>query len=549
VLNLAGLPLANVALEVEYSETKKRSGKVFTDETGRFLLANIDAGWQELNIDGRRARLRTNPQSSSTGPNEDHGVYEYGLRVANGKTTVLPFTIWLTKIDGANALKIASPTVSEVVLTTPKIPNFEIRIPPGTVINDHEGKVVTEVSITPVPVDRPPFPMPLADFPIFYTAQPGTGYLTTTAQIGARVHYPNVTKQIPGINADLWHYNPHYRGWYRYGFGTVNNEGTQIVPDPGVSVYTFKGASFGFGGGVPPAIAPKCKGPGCMDLDPVDLQTGLFVHTKTDLVVPDVMPIKIARTYRNEDSNIRAFGRGATLDFDMFFIGDNVNYMWAQLILPDGGRIDYHQIPPFGGSDISKAVLEATENPQFYKSRVTWNGTGWDLKLTDGTVYVLGEKAPVQSIRDRFGNQLTVSRTMGQKGNITRITASPSGRYLDFTYDASNRISQITDNGGRTVSYQYDSNSRLWRVTDPMGGVTEYAYDASHRMLSLKDPKGIVYIANEYTNGRVTKQTLADGSNYQVMYTTDGSGNVTQTDVTDPRGNITRSEFNTGEGE
>jgi YD repeat-containing protein len=139
-----------------------------------------------------------------------------------------------------------------------------------------------------------------------------------------------------------------------------------------------------------------------------------------------------------------------------------------------------------------------------------------------------------------------LTRTNGALGNIQRIT-SPAGRYVEFTYDASNRITMAKDNkdnGGRTVTYEYDSAGRIWRVTDPMGGITEYTYDSSHRMLTLKDPRGIVYLTNEYTNGKVTKQTQADGSTYQFAYTTDASNNVIRTDVTDPRGNVKRVEFN-----
>jgi RHS repeat-associated protein len=40
------------------------------------------------------------------------------------------------------------------------------------------------------------------------------------------------------------------------------------------------------------------------------------------------------------------------------------------------------------------------------------------------------------------------------------------------------------------------------------------------------------------------KQTQADGTVYQFAYTLDGAGKVTQTDVTDPRGNIRRVTFN-----
>ena len=49
-------------------------------------------------------------------------------------------------------------------------------------------------------------------------------------------------------------------------------------------------------------------------------------------------------------------------------------------------------------------------------------------------MYVFGDVAPLQSIRDRKGNRITVMRANGQTGNITRI-ASPNGRRVG-QYDA-----------------------------------------------------------------------------------------------------------------
>jgi hypothetical protein len=40
----------------------------------------------------------------------------------------------------------------EVVVTTPRIPGLELRLPPGTVIRDRDGAIVREISITPIPV-------------------------------------------------------------------------------------------------------------------------------------------------------------------------------------------------------------------------------------------------------------------------------------------------------------------------------------------------------------------------------------------------------------
>jgi len=165
------------------------------------------------------------------------------------------------------------------------------------------------------------------------------------------------------------------------------------------------------------------------------------------------------------------------------------------------------------------------------------------MTLKDRKVYVFGENAPLQSIRDRNGNQITITHATGQTGNITKVTASPSGRWIDFTYDGSSRITQIKDNMQRAVSYSYDPSGRLSTVTDPNGGVTQYTYDDTvpsdanrkTRMLTLRDARNIVFLTNEYdTNGRVSRQTQADNTTYQFAYTLDGNGKVTQTDVTIP---------------
>ena len=190
----------------------------------------------------------------------------------------------------------------------------------------------------------------------------------------------------------------------------------------------------------------------------------------------------------------------------------------------------------------------------FYKARLTWNTprNGWDITFTDGTLYqfaAVGDPGPwLIAIRDRAGNQLTITRNYpGTTAPVTRVT-SPNGRWVDFTYITVNTvllISQIRDNLGRTVSYTYYPNTFLLKtVTDAAGGVTEYTW-TSARIATIKDPRNIVYLTNEYNaQGRVTKQTQADGTFYQFAYTLDGQGKVTQTDVTDPRGNVRRVTFN-----
>jgi len=451
----------------------------------------------------------------------------------------------MPRIDTAHAVTIPSPATDETVVTTPLIPGLELHLAKGTVIRGEDGEVVRQLSITPIPVDRPPFPLPQnSDVPIYFTIQPGSAYVHVYGNSNtktARLIYPNYTHQKPSTRMDFWHYNPDsVRGWNIYGQGSVNGAGTQVVPDPGIGIYEFTGAMILNGSW--PGSWPSAGG-GWPGGDPVDLGTGLFVYQKTDLFLPDVIPIALTRTYRPGDSVSRSFGIGATNPYAITLYSTQ-NYEWADLILPDGGRIYYNRTS--AGTGFVDAVYEHSATPtKYFKSKLFWNiaDGGWNLRLNDGTVYVFGDNAPLQKIRDRFGNTLKIEHSNGTIGNVTRVL-SPHNRWIAFTYDGSNRITQATDNLGRSVGYTYDASGRLWKVTDVLSGVTEFTYDTSHRMLTLKDPRGITYLTNTFdSNGRVSQQTQSDGGTFDFAYTL-SSGKVTQTDVTDPEGHVQRTTFN-----
>jgi RHS repeat-associated protein len=362
---------------------------------------------------------------------------------------------------------------------------------------------------------------------------------------GIRLVFPNSAKAAPGSRIDFWSYDAAEVGWFRYGQGTVGRDGRTIKPDAGVVIRHFTCAFVGNPGNAPGTGPPPG---GERDGDPVDLATGLFVYDKADLVLPDVLPIALRRTYRQSDPVSRPFGIGATHAYELHLVGDRLTYSYAELVLPDGGRIKFDRTSP--GTGYTDAVMEATSTPTaFVKSVLSWNPQhgGWDLRLKDGTIYEFGvdwfpEIVLLKAIEDRFGNRLDITR--GTNNRITQIR-SPNGRTLDFSYDGSHRVTQIQDNIGRTATYTYDGSGRLWKATDVAGGVTEYTYDTSHRMLTVKDPRGIVYLTNEYdANGRISKQTLANAGLYEFAYTLDVNNRVVQTDVTDPGGFVRRVTFN-----
>jgi Domain of unknown function (DUF6531) len=310
-------------------------------------------------------------------------------------------------VIGRNARdQLASPTAQETVITTPRIPGLELHLPPQTVITDRDGKVVREISITPIPVDQPPFPLPPGvQVPIYFTIQPGGAYVAVhaygNAREGAWLVYPNYTNRPVGTEHQFWHYDPEEKGWHVYGMGAVAAGGRQVVPNRDVVLYEFTGAMIdGQDPGPDGGNGPK-------DGDPVDLSTGQFVMEKADLVVQDVIPLTLVRTYRTGDSGSRAFGIGSMHPYAMF-LWSATPYQEADVILPDGKRM--HYVRTSSGTGFTGAVFEHTASPTaFYKSILRWNGAGWTVTLKDGTVYTFGENAPLQAIRDRFGNTMAMS--------------------------------------------------------------------------------------------------------------------------------------------
>jgi RHS repeat-associated protein len=546
VLTLDGRPLPRVTLEMEGAAPAE------SDRTGRFLLQApaVGAGRHVLDIKGRTANRL----------GRSYGFFEYGMTVVPGRTNVLSFTIWMPRLDTRHAVRIPSPTTREVVVTTPSIPGLELHIPPNTVIRGEDGKPVRELTLTPIPVDRPPFPLATnVVVPVYFTIQPGGAYVSTSGggPKGAWLVYPNYQHEYANKRMQFYHYDPDEKDWYVYGLGTVLPNEAQVVPDPKTRLYSFTGAMItGAGNPGGPGRPPgDCCG---TDGDPVNLTTGLFVQESTDLVVPDVIPIILTRTYRSQDLEPRPFGVG-TIHPYAIFLWSAEQFQQADLILPDGGRI--HYVRTSDGFGFADAIFTHQPGPtttatptEFYKSTLAWNDNGWDLTLKDGTVYVFGKEAPLQAIRDRNGNTLTITHANGQTGNITRVT-SPSGRWIAFSYDGSNRVTQATDNIGRSVTYTYDAAGNLATATDPENHITSYTYDGSHRMLAVKPPNlqgtQTNLVTNEYTTsadaptpvGWVKKQTHADGGVYQFAYTV-VNGKSAQTDVTDPRGFVRRATFN-----
>jgi len=417
------------------------------------------------------------------------------------------------------------------------------------------------VALTRLSVEQPPFPVP-EGATFLWTPQTHGALVVrpdgTPSPVGVRFILPNIDSYPAGRRVGLQGYSV-MKGWYVYGYGTVSADGKQIVPEPGVQ---FQRVTCIFLAAIPgwwaAKLAPYLRG------DPVDVATGLFTMEKTDLVLPDVLPIVLQRQHRSGDTGIGLFGKGQADLYAMTLTANAPDYSVVELVLGNGARVRFDVTTnPTGALDTR--VWEHTATPTAWqKAKVIYQGTAtdrWLVTRKDGTQYEFSGHGGsyLLALRDPRGNQLTIERVFwppapGDWGKYSRWPLriiSPNGRIVEFTTNTTTvgeeRITQATDlTTGRTVGYTYDASKRLTSVTDPGSGVTEYTYDGtSQRIATIKDPRNITWLSNTYdANGRVTLQTFADSTTWQFAYTVNGSNEVTQADVTDPRGNVERITFN-----
>ena len=338
---------------------------------------------------------------------------------------------------------------------------------------------------------------------------------------------PNDQELLPGEKAEIWYYDAAPlpgvpAGWRLAGEGTVSDDGSTVVTDPGVGLQRFCGVC-----GIWCIIKRVATQVNRMlqslfGGDPVDLLLGQMIIEKTDLVLPGRIAATVHRTYNPFDpfGRIAGFelptGPGWALSIDIALLEESPSL--RHLILPGNARLKFIRQADgtftTTGSDFAGAVLTPEPNGAHQlrlKDGTIWRfAAGWLRRGLPGAITGLGL---LVEQRDRTGNVLTITRD-GFRA-VTQVT-EPGGRTLFFTVTtispAIARLTQVRDPLGRTVRYDYSPSGRLVTVTDPAGGVTRYTYNAAGGIVSITDPRGITYLTNEYdAQGRVIRQTQIDG--------------------------------------
>jgi YD repeat-containing protein len=267
----------------------------------------------------------------------------------------------------------------------------------------------------------------------------------------------------------------------------------------------------------------------------VNLSDGLFIDHQTDFYLPDMIPINLTRTYRMMDERSRSFGKGTSDSYELFLAPNSAAFTHMDLILPDGTKIFYRRLSP-GIGYIDAVYLHTATSGVFFGSMISWNGHGWDLRTTDGTIFGFRDLAEfsggaaLTSISDSRGNTLTIKRD--SLGNKLRIT-SPQGGTLLFRHDRFNRIVEARDNEGHVARYTYDPGGRLETVKDIAGGLSHYSYNTADEMVAITNPNGRVWMRITYDQrDRVVAQDILTGrKSRRYFYSSDTEGRTATADV------------------
>ncbi|HEV2397109.1 MAG TPA: DUF6531 domain-containing protein [Candidatus Sulfotelmatobacter sp.] len=279
----------------------------------------------------------------------------------------------------------------------------------------------------------------------------------------------------------------------------------------------------------------------------VDLRSGAFILRKTDLFVPDRIPLALTRAYRTGDRHSRAFGDGSNHPFDIFPYGDQFPYTYMELLLGDDSTIHYSRISE--GTSYLDFVAEhnGSAGSIFQKSQVRWRGDHWDLTFRDGTVFRFpeayrakrGADGALTGIRNPQGDEITFVRD--SRHNLISLT-SPSHHQIHFIYDDHDRISSASDDTGSSLQYSYNPNGDLSEVRKGGRDQWLYSYDA-YGMTTIQDADKHQVLLNEYSLGRISSVKVEDGGTYYFNYLVTRTGKVEGAMVTEPTGKQTIFRF------
>jgi YD repeat-containing protein len=260
--------------------------------------------------------------------------------------------------------------------------------------------------------------------------------------------------------------------------------------------------------GSPPAWCPTCnKGSGTAG-SPINLTNGNTFIQEPDIEVPGLGGgFSLVRTWNSVVPTIEQpfasgmFGLQWRSSYEeRVFQGTGEATGFMTYLRGDGG-IWYFS---------SSGSLSAPGN---LKATLTQNGTtSWTITFQNGEKRIFSyATGALISIVDPNGNTMTF--TYDASNRLTAVTDAVS-RHLYFSYanGSSLLVTGITSDIGITTSYTYDSQSRLIQVTEPDSTTLSFQYNSQSLISKVSDSNGTTLETHTYdANGRGLTSSRANG--------------------------------------
>ena len=190
-----------------------------TDAEGRFFLQPAPVGTIHLHVDG----------TTATRPG-DWASLEFVLVTVPGRDNTLGMPIFILPIDLPNSVHVSETEGGTVTL--PGIPGFSLEIAPGSATFPGGGRE-GDISVTLVHADKVPMTPNFSQQPrVVVTVQPPGVHFDPPA----KVSYPNLDGEAPGATVELYSFDHDLNRFVSTGTGTVSEDGTTVVSDPGVGI-------------------------------------------------------------------------------------------------------------------------------------------------------------------------------------------------------------------------------------------------------------------------------------------------------------------------
>jgi RHS repeat-associated protein len=260
---------------------------------------------------------------------------------------------------------------------------------------------------------------------------------------------------------------------------------------------------------------------------PINVATGNVYIDQTDYSIPGIGGgIQVSRVWNSRwNSNnppelSGTFGNSWRSSYDerlVFPAGANGTQQ-VQYWLVDGSEW-FFQSPNTPPGPTYTVSAPANEHATLTVNQL--KNTSYTITFKDGNQKVFNQSGYLIAIIDRNGNQTTVNYDASNR--ITNVTDAV-GRVLQFNYGPGREATSIQDAVGTVANYTYDAAERLTQVAFPDGSQLNMTYDTNDMMLTVTDALGKVIETHTYdSNSRGLTSAKANGvQQVTLQYTADG---------------------------